>query len=525
MRTFKRLCSLLFVFIMLFSVVACNGEYNYATGGGSMGTNTDSPMTPEADDDPTNDFTLTLRANGKPYVPRMEMWARWTDIEKGNVYQAPIDKSGVARIDGLNGDYRVTLSAVPNEYTYDPNTHIATNDARNVVLDLYTINHLSGNGTGIYDCLQFSATGVYSAVIKEPGDTIFFQYAPDRSGTYTIESWADTTADNINPYVDVYGGSSQFKYYIRTVNDGGTMGSYTINFVHNVQIADEHISSGGQQVYTFAIKADSKNNRYPITVTFAVKRDGDFELNGGSSSGGGLVIPEFDFSTYVVADHQHEGETLKYPEYLYSSDTYVFDEDRFKVWEIGKGGDGFYHLYDKDKYPETEGYGPILYANISSACRFIDKAFTNIEYGSNAMGGATTIINNALSINGKSYKHFIEGYTQLTKMEYYCVASCPCHVTSQDKIEWACPPGCVDCSNSCRACPEALMGHEGYQAYANDDGMVAVTEELQKFLLGYCEKQMFFYDGQGSIEKKKFNGFNYQAVGESGWLFACAYYE
>ena len=110
-------------------------------------------------------------------------------------------------------------------------------------------------------------------------------------------------------------------------------------------------------------------------------------------------------------------------------------------------------------------------------------------------------------------------------MEYYCVSSCPCHTSTQNTTELACPPNCIDCTSNCRGCPVKLMGHEGYQAYANDDGMVAVTAELQEFLAGYCEKQMFFYDGQGSIEKGTHNGFHYQAVGESGWLFACAYYE
>lgn len=530
MRAFKKLCSLLLVFVMLFSVVACNGEYNYATGGGSNGGGSDEPIPPEMDDDPTNDFTVTLRADGQTYSPRMEMWARWTDLESGAVFQSPIDKNGVARIDGLDGDYRVTLSAVPNEYTYNPNTYKATNYDRNIVLDLYTLNRLTGNGTGIYDCVHFSKTGVYSATIKTPEDAIFFQYAPDRSGTYTIESWADTTADNINPYIEVYGGHSQYKYFIRTVDDGGTMGSYTINFVHNVQIADENISSGGQAVYTFAIKADSKNNKYPITITFAVKRDGDFEL-GGLHTGGGLVVPEFDFTNYWKIDHEHDGKTLQYPEYQYNTNTYVFDENRFKVWKTDDGGDGFYHLYDKTKYAETDGYGPILYANITSACRFIDKAFTDIEYNGRDSNGAGETVNANLRLQGKNYKHFIEGYSQLATLgqinggAYYCVNDCPCHDSSKKKTDWACPTDCTKCNSGCRKCPEALIGHEGYQAYANGDGMVAVTSELKEFLSLYCESQQFFYDGQGSLEKNPVDGRNYQAKGDSGWLFACAYYE
>lgn len=527
MRTLKKLFSLGLMFIMLFSVFACKGEYNYATGGGNNNANSDMPPPPELDDDPTNDFTVTLRVNGEAYSPRMDMYVRWSDVDGFSVFTAPFDKDGVARIDGLNGDYKVTLSSVPNEYTYDPNSYIATNNARNIVIDLYTLNRLTGSGTGIYDCYQFSKTGVYCAVIEDPDDAIYFQYAPDRSGTYTIESWADTTADNINPYIEVYGGHSQYKYYIRTINDGGTMGSYTINFVHNVQIADENISSGGgQAVYTFAIKADTKNNKYPITLTFAVKRDGDFELGGNVDAGWkGIVVPQYDFSKYYEkTTHEYTGKTKKYPEYQYSagSNIYVFDDDKFALWDIEKGGDGFYHVYDKQKYAETDGYGPILYANITTACRFIDKAFTEIEYGQEAMGGETVIVNSALKMNGKNYKHFIEGHTKLTKFRYYCVDTCTCHTS--DNI-WACDANCMNCTSNCRRCPKELIGHEGYQAYANSAGMVAVTQELRDFLVAYCEKQMFFYDGQGGLENTVINGKQFQAVGDSGWLFACAYYE
>ena len=528
MKAFKKLCSLLIVCVMLFSLVACElGDYNYAVGGGNGGgSGSNKPDAPVLDDDPTNDFTVTLRANGEPYSPRMEMYAYWSD--GFSVHTAPIDENGVARIDGLNGDYRVTLSAVPNELTYDPNTHIATNDARNIVLDLYTLNYLTGSGTGMYDCYHFSKTGVYSAVIEDADDAIWFQYAPDRSGTYTIESWADTTADNINPDVDVYGGSSQFKYSLGTIEDGGTCGSYTRNFVHNVQIADENISSGGQVVYTFAVRASVKNNKYPVTVTFAVKRDGDFELGGGGdTSGRGLVVPQFDFSTYNVAEHNYVGYTMKYPEKAFEgkANTYVFDEEDFKLWEIEKGGDGFYHVYDKDKYADTEGYGPILYAHITTASRFLNKPFTEVEYGANAMTGEIQIINSALSINGKNYKHFIEGQEKLTQFRYYCVSACPCHASAQAGSAWACPLDCMECDRNCRKCPEELIGHKGYQAYANDDGMVAVTAELKEFLMGYCDKQTFFYDGSGVIEKEPIDGIYYQAVGKSGWLFACAYYE
>ena len=530
MNVMKRILFLLLALVTLLSLVSCEGEYQYATGGGGGSSGDgDGYVPPVMNDDPTDDFTVTVTADGQPYSPRMEMYVYWSD--GFSVHTAKLDENGVARIDGLDGDYRVTLSAVPNEYTYNPNDNVATNDDRNIVLELYTLNRLTGSGTGLYNCYQFSKTGVYSAVINGPEDGIYFQYAPDGSGTYSIESWIDTTADNINPYIDVYGGHSQYKFYMNTTDDGGAMGSYTINFVHTVQIAKENISTGGgQAVYTFVVKAESKNNKYPITVTFAVKRDGEFELTRpGNVIATGMAIPTFDFSDFNVADHNYGSEYTKlYPEYQLStgSNVYVFDERRFALWEKDQGGDGFYHVYDVEKYPETDGYGPILYANITTACRFIDRAFARIEYDNNG-----DIINAALSAGGLNYKHFIEGYTYLSTFgnindgSYYCVSNCLCHDSRVSVKDWACTESCTKCLADCRRCPEALVGHEGYQAYVNKDGMAPVTKELKEFLEAYSAKMTFFWDGRGTLETSPTNGKYYQAAGGSGWLFACAYYE
>lgn len=532
MKRIKKALSILLALIALFSLASCRGQI--IVGGGTSSdtdtdtnTDTDSSYTPpELNDDPTDDFTVTVMADGAPYKPRTEMQVFWND--GFSMHSAPVDENGIAKIDGLDGDYRVTLSGVPNEFTYDPNSNIATNDARNIVLNLYTINNLAGGGTGLYDCYSFNKTGVYVAVINGPDDGIYFQYAPEKSGVYSIESWADVTADNINPYVDVYYGSSQWKAYERTIDDGGSKGSYTINFIHTVKIAKENISSAGQATYTFAVKAESKNNKYPITVTFAVKRDGEFELqrpgNGGTASG--MAVPKYDFSEFNKADHEYGDEyTIVGPEYqLNGTKTYVFDEDRFKVWEKSKGGDDFYHLYDKEKYPETNGYGPVLYAYVTEACRFLDVPFDRIEY--NAKG---EIINSALSVNGINYKHFFEGYTRLTTPNlnnggsYYCVNECTCH--KGELINWACTSECSKCHKECRRIPKELIGNEGYQSIANSDGLVPVTEELKIFLYEYCFKEIFFYDGLGTIENRTYNGKQYQAVDTSGWLFACAYYE
>ncbi len=521
---------------MLLSCVSCQGEYHYAmTGEGDTTTfDPNEYVPPVMNDDPTDDFIVTIKADGEEYRPRTQMFVQWSD--GFSIHRAQVDDHGVARIDGLDGDYHVTLSGVPNEYVYDPNSHMATNDERSIIVGLHTVNRLTGLGTDLYDgCYQFSKLGVYSVELESADDVLYFQYAPQGSGTYTIESWADTNADNINPYIKVYGGSSEYKYYLKDINDGGPEGSYTINFIHTVQMADEHIGATGQAVYTFALMADAKNGKYPITVTFAVKRNGGFELDydGRETE---MAVPTFDFSTFAPEAHIYGSDyTLTYPEYQSTEGTktvYAFDESRFKLWKKELGGDGFYHLYDEERYADAStnnpGYGPILYANIATPTRFIDTAFTLIEYeaGSNPL----KIINKALTISGINYKHFIEGYEFLSTYgniadigSYYCVNGCPCHTTA-DKTNWACPPSCTKCLSSCRRCPEELIGKKGYGDIASIEGLggrVPVTEELREFLYDYAVKQQFFYDGIGSLEK---SSPAYRSLGKSDWLFACCYY-
>ena len=527
MKNLKRIISLLLVLINLFALFAC-GEYNAATGIPGISKDPDDQKQPEMNNDPSDDFTVTVTVDGQPYTPRMEMYVIWTG--DFSVHKAPLDRNGVARIDGLDGDYHVTLSAVPNEYTYNPNGNVATNERRNITVELRTLNILTGGGSGFSDCYTFNGDGVYTATIKGPDDSVYFEFAPSVNGVYTIESWADTKIDNVNPYVKKYdsnsGGWVSSTY--ETYDDGGPEGSYTKNFVYEVKIADQNISSGGQVTFKFVLKAETKNNIYPTTITINVQRNEDYDLPESSKVIKSTAVPELDFSTYNVADHEYAKSeyTKKYLEYPFEGmpGTYVFDDRRVKLWKKVDGGDGFYHVYDAEKYEETGGYGPILYANITSTIRSLGIVETvclhnNAGYTDQMSQRPQYVFDNI------DYTHFIHGYTFLTDASnfssggYYCVTGCKCHFGNG--TVYACPTGCTSCSIDCRQCPPELIGNEGYQSIANSDGMVAVTEELKVFLEKYVKAQSYFLDGKGTIDM--YSG--YQAVSDSGWLYACIYYE
>ena len=170
MKSNKRTVAIVLLIIMAFSLVSC-GEYNGPVNNGQNGQG-GAVNQPPLDDDSSNDFTVTLKLDGEPYYPKTALNVHWNDGY--SIHVAPVDESGVARIDGLDGDYRVSLSSSPADCTYDPNAYVATNDNRNIVIEMYTIGTLSAPsfggaavGTSEYNCHQISGTGVYTVTIED----------------------------------------------------------------------------------------------------------------------------------------------------------------------------------------------------------------------------------------------------------------------------------------------------------------------------------------------------------------------
>jgi hypothetical protein len=510
----NRIISVILLIALTLSVLASCSEYKPPVGGGGQNIKPGETL----DDDPTNDFTVSLRLNGELFIPSISIDVYWAD--ENDVFVAPIGSDGVARVDGLDGDYRVTLSSIPSTYGYNANGYTATNYERNIVIDVYDLakvtNSVDDKPSSLNGCIEISKTGVYSVTISEPGERVYFEYAPEMNGVYTVESWVSTSEDLINPIAYKYDGSTAYKFNEQLVTSLGEVGSFTRNFIHTVRIADENISSAGQVTFTFALTAEPKDGMYPVTYNFAIKRDGGFD----SSRRDKTMVPvtdameHFDFDAF----NGMAGGTLVGAETLFEDEfgnpkpgAYVFDDDKYRLWEAEDGGDGVYHVYDPDKYPETGGYGPILVAYITVACDFVDKAFTEIEY----------VGNSALTVNGyENHKQFIEGYAALASQGYYCVDDCPCHRPG-DTYK-ACPTGCPNCKRQCTNVPADMIGQAGYASRANADGVVAVTQELAEFLQKFAVSQRYFADGDGWAEKGSNPIYAYE---DGQWLFACAYYQ
>ncbi len=482
-----------------------------------------------------NPFTVVLKYEGEIYPPSPDnpITIQWNDGY--SLHTAPLEADGVARMGGLDGDYKVTLLNLPKGYTYNPNIYTATNDKRHVEIELHRLVPTVGRGTDKYnDCIKIGNTGLYSIEVTGPEHETFFEFAPTESGTYSVESWMDTTADEVDVNANYYGGSMAYKEHKTPYTDGGAEGTYTKNVKMDVQIADENIAQGGggAAVFTFGIMATQKSGKYPITIYIAITLDGDF--------GYPYVGEPFYYPQQLPGKEDYDpendpnilaGRTFVWADVVKTSggaSANVFDAGYYKLWPKSKGGDGFYHVYDEEAYPLTGGYGPVLYAKISAGSRFVD-ALNTIEYSGNK----------ALTLNiGKerwNFKYFIEGWDALVsfdpspngKPSYFCTKFCPCREGGCDSFEaigeaGACEEGCKNCHPECRNIPKEYMGLQGYADICNADGCVPVTEELQMFLQNFCINQLLFMDGQGFAETHpQFPVFSGE---EDQWLFACGYY-
>ncbi len=516
MITFKRITALILALAMLFLLIAC-GEYNPATGGqnGSGGTGSGGSGNSGGSDD---DFTVQLMLNGQPFVPKTKVEIYWNDGY--NIHTAVVNDKGYASVSGLDGDYEVTLSSVPEGYAYDANGYIATNDLRNIFIEMYDLNLLKGQGTSSDESYEIENTGVYTVTVRDENDFNFIRFAPQHNGIYTVESWVSAVEDEVNPICMAYLGSSEFVYGEYKVESFGICGSYTQNFIHEVNIANENISSGGSVTFTFAIGAETKSGVYPVNITFAIKRNGDFDTEKWVQE---VKIPSHDWSAFdfdafnALAGGKLVGADVLYPG---TTDTYILDQRNYKLWPVSEGGDGVYHVYNKEKYPDTNGYGPILVAYIDSPCAYNELSFTHVEDPGNS----------ALVVNGNAnYRLFIKGFETLANQGFYCCGECSCHDGAPDEPR-ACLTGCAACHRDCKNVTEEMMRTEGYVALANADGVVPVTPEIIPFLQGFAITQRYFADGGGWVDGAYWtrpDGTRYyiDAYEDSQWLFACAYYE
>lgn len=341
-------------------------------------------------------FTVDLLLDGEPFAPPVAMSAKWTG--EGGIFSAEFDENGHAEIEGLDGDYHVTLSALPEGYTYDPNGYMANNLYKSVRIQMLKIIPVSvggpnvNNGDELYKPVVLTELGTYRAELNSRGHIIYYEYEPKHQGQYSIESWVDVTANEVNPIIDVYSGTKGYKLFNRRQDDGGYSSTYTKNFRLSLELSEDMVGN----VWTFALYVDCRNGVYPVTVDFTVKFEDDF------------IGDDTIYKEMTAHGPFWNGTTLSSSRrYLYEDTGKVLDGSRVKLnWNDLNGngvvdegeGDGYYHLYDE----ATGTFGAILFT-------YLNKDFQVLQTES---GNAFLDPLVRLKFDGKDYYPMIEEYVK-----------------------------------------------------------------------------------------------------------------
>lgn len=379
-------------------------------------------------------FSVTLSLNGQLYIPGDGVKAQWYD--GASFRQADFNSEGLAAIEGLNGDYTVTVLGLDDKYAYNPNFNYVTNDSRDIDIPIYELNDLKGEGK-LYDEYEIYSPGFYRAEFKsdeEAKNGVYFIYAPKEVGVYTIESYNDITANDVNPILDAYEGTKAFCNMSsrKIVDEGGrASASYTKNFRFSVSIRST------MHVYRFAVRFDSKGKvNYPFYVNFKVDYGGTVEP---------IVVPkgvpvnyteDFEARKTQLADmgiswngtgwqYAHTNMRIGGVVYRYLvGDDFQYNPD-----------DGLWHVWDY----EANDYGAIVWAKINK-----DNMVLQTDSGSGFLDGMIRLN----YLNGHDYSAFASAYANHT----------------------------------------------------NSDGCYPVTQELKEFLQQFATQQRYFMDGDGWAE-------------------------
>lgn len=567
----KRIIATALVILLVLSMLSCGGEVvpsDSSVASSSVDTTpTDSSKpddTTDKEDDGETVFRVYLEYNGEAFTSNTDVPITVTWNDGISFVNADVNEDGMASVTGLDGDYDVTLKNLPSGYTYNPNIYKATNDAPEIVIDIYKLGTSSGAGSGVYNRKVISKTAVYRATLKDSEHMIFFEFAPKSSGTYTIESWLPVTDDKINPKIDVYisnpanpGETPQY-----TLDTGGAEGkNYTKNFKYEVEIADEMISlSGGQVVFIFAIRVAARNDRYfPINVDFAVQYEGGFEINRPISN---YVLPEEMYGK--MGELIKEMKSLSFDEFMdkYGVDGYE-DEYRDAYNDIQKmtnpqledayslnvlfnkhsfirsAASAYYKSYLKGYYDDTTGkkwknpstliggksvlIGTDYKFNDATGFyhRYDETKYASDPYGYGAGFGPVIYADiKGASRTGVLDTAFISieylGNTALLLnggTEYYKLfVEGYSHAETMTQATYG---GGLELS-------EDLVNVFGYNDFVNSDGAVPVNKEVHDFLQKYAVSQVLFMDGDGWAET---GSPPYESTENDQWLFACGYYE
>lgn len=485
----KKILSLIFVFLAAVVCFAGCGLGSYVDNGNKNPPSSVEPENPSENPNPSDDpeaedthYRVKVYLGNSPFYPGDSVinvvWK--SDF---NIVSEELGADGTADAGELDGDYAVYLEGLPAIYSYDPSKYTASDTVtetdlgvennRHVTILLTTIHEPeTGNGKGLYinnGCYNVKYDGTYRATVAKENDVVYYEYTPTAAGIYSIVSLVNVYADEVNPYIDVYVGTIGWKMFNYTLDGGGfsLSGGFTKNFRYEVRIDETEV--GGS--FTFAIRAASKTNEYPVTVDFAITFEGNYKSENTDIRT--IRAEEARFK----APEPKPGQTFTFADL----GTKRFDGNNYKY----NDKTGYYHYYNAEKYADNPygygaGFGPILYCNITGAV----PSYTVMQslYNADAVGGGGIAFNYLKLYNvwiEAEQKYAVYDYTEFIKTDY---------------------------RNVC-----------------NSDGVCYVTPELKTFLQKFVENHSLYTDGMTSLDGTP-EALGYTANQAGLWLFACGIY-
>lgn len=394
-------------------------------GGGGEGE-TPGPDNPGGDEETGFEFKVTLKMeNGAPFYPSSDMniKAAWTG--RNESYSAAFDATGVATVKGLDGAYDVTLTSVPDNFTYDPNGDYKVNNyKRDVTITLMQITPCSGEGTAFFKngrdlSKRMGNTGTYRAVLMDKSQKVYYLFTPSAAGRYSIQSWVSVSENEVNPMMDHY--TSVSTVYVNendftTYNSGGKSGSFTKNFKFDLDVSSSYVGN----TWGFRVYAEIKDQRsFPVEIDFSVKYEGE-------SLGEGINVQAVgrfdetranDFTFGSTWHYIYEGEPGN--NYLDGSKVTLnwTDTNGNGVWDETDDGDGYYHVLMEDETGKLK-LGPTLYVRLTTPSQYVVTTTNGFmdhlaHVGHEDSQGALRLHSLGVDQN-RTYYEFIHTYTKYT---------------------------------------------------------------------------------------------------------------
>lgn len=497
MKKFKSVLAVAAAFLLAAAFAGC-GEYKPpADTGDESQSGISTPQKPgdnTTDPEVQNAFTASLRfVDGTPFTSEnygkiTEMQAQWTNNDnKNEVFRAYFDSEGVAKCPNLDGDYTVTLIGLPEGYTYKSNIEAlkASNISKDVNVILLPILNLGNRavyGPNKIPYYTLDQSGAYRITLNEElrKTGVMFSYRPSRSGSYSLETFADVTANEVNPKLAVFAGNLPAYMNEKPFSEqdgGGYENTYTKNIKWVYELDASKV--GGSLI--FKLYAESRfDNVEDLEVDFVLERDGEFTRTDWLPS---KPVP--------IPDYVEKNGVAEKP-----AGTFTFCAKRPGVSDNILSMHNVYNDADKDnprmtvKKNPDDGYW-YYYDNVAQ--KYTDKIYAML--GSN---------NEVHSWFGNSYLQAMLGYMSEGEGK-----------EARNYINFV----------------------NAFLSKTNGDGAYPVTDELKDFLQTYAKAQSLFRDGKGYAEQSgtivgeddygnvtSEQAPGYQSDEDSQWMYACGYY-